>query len=137
MDFFVSLHAYADWGLLVLRLALAASFLAHGRMKWSMWKMKPSGKLPASMLGILRLLSICEPLGAIGLIVGFLTQLAALGLAIVMLGALNLKIRTMKAPFMVTEKAGWEFELLLLAIAVALVFAGAGAFSLDRAWLNL
>lgn len=137
MNFFVSLHAYTDWGLLVLRLALGASFLAHGKLKWAMWKMKPSEKMPAPMLGILRLLSICEPLGAVGVIAGFLTQLAALGLALVMLGALNLKIRTMKVPYLVMERGGWEFELLLLAMAVSLIFGGAGAFSLDRAWLNL
>lgn len=137
MNFFVSLHAYADWGSLALRLALAATFLAHGRSKWAMWKTQPSAQLPASMLNTLRLLSVCEPLGAAALIVGLLTQLAALGLGLTMVGALNLRIRTMKAPFMGTTTSGWEFELLILAMCVALIFSGAGTFSLDRAWLNL
>ncbi len=137
MNVFVNLHAYSDWGLLALRLVLAATFIAHGKMKWGMWKMQPSDKLPAPMLNLLRLFSICEPLGGVALIVGFLTQLAALGLTLIMLGALNLKIRTMKAPFMVTEKAGWEFELLIAGGALALIFTGAGAFALDRVWFNL
>jgi putative oxidoreductase len=136
MNAFASLHAYTDWGLLVLRLTLGATFIAHGKMKWGMWKMKPSAQLPAPMLGILRLLSICEPLGGIAVIAGFLTQLAGLGFAIVMLGALDYKIRTAKAPYMVTEKVGWEFELGLLASALVLLCTGAGAFGLDRALFN-
>lgn len=137
MSFFASLHASQDWGLLVLRLVVAATFLAHGRAKWGMWKQKPSDKMPASMLNIMRLLSICEPLGGAALILGFLTQLAALGLAIIMLGALNLKIRTMKTPYMGTEKAGWEWELLILGGNVALFFAGGGAIALDHVWFGL
>jgi putative oxidoreductase len=137
MNFFASLHAYSDWGLFVLRLVIGATFLAHGRAKWARWKQKPSDKLPASMLNILRLLSICEPLGGAALILGFLTQLASLGLVIIMLGAMNLKINKMKTPFMVMEKAGWEFELLILGGALALFFTGAGAFALDRLWFGL
>ncbi|MFI5400254.1 MAG: DoxX family protein [SAR324 cluster bacterium] len=138
MSFFASLHAGQDWGLLVLRLIVGVTFLAHGRYKWGMWKQKPSEKLPASMLNIVRLLSICEPLGGAALILGFLTQLAAFGLAIIMLGAINLKIRTMKAPYMVTEeKVGWEFELLILGGAVALIFTGGGAIALDHVWFGL
>ncbi|MFI5401289.1 MAG: DoxX family protein [SAR324 cluster bacterium] len=137
MSFFASLHASQDWGLLVLRLVVAATFLAHGRSKWAMWKQKPSDKMPASLLNILRLLSICEPLGGAALILGFLTQLAAFGLAIIMLGALNLKVRTMKSPYMVGDKAGWEFELLIFGGAFALIFTGAGAIALDHVWFGL
>ena len=137
MSFFASLHSAQDWGLLVLRLVVAATFLAHGRTKWGMWKQKPSDKMPASMLNIVRLLSICEPLGGVALIVGFLTQLAAFGLAIIMLGALNLQIRTMKKSYMVGEKVGCEFELLIFGAAFALIFTGGGAISLDHAWFGL
>jgi putative oxidoreductase len=138
MSFFSSLHASSDWGQLVLRLILAATFLAHGRTKWAMWKMQPSDKMPASMLNIMRLLSICEPLGAVALILGFLTQLSALGLTIIMLGAINFKVRKLKAPFAVTrDKPGWEFEMIILGGTVALFFSGAGAYALDRLWFGL
>ena len=137
MNGFVSLHGYTDWGLLALRLALGAVFIAHGRMKWPMWKMKPSEQMPAPMLAILRLLSICEPLGGIAVIVGFLTQLAGLGFAIIMLGALNYKIRIAKEAFVSLDKMGWELDLLVLAGALVLLVAGAGAFGLDRIWFNL
>jgi len=137
MNVFASLHGFTDWGLLALRLALAATFLAHGRMKFGMWKMQPNDQMSAGRINLMRLLSVCETLGAVALLVGFLTQLAALGLAIIMLGALNLKIRTMKAGFVVRDKPGWEFELLILAMAVALLFTGAGTFALDRVWFAL
>jgi putative oxidoreductase len=138
MSNFASLHAYSDWGLLALRLVVAATFIAHGRAKWAMWNMQPSDKLPAPMLNLMRLLSICEPLGGIALILGFLTQLAAISLAIIMVGAIVIRIRMMKAPFAVTQdKTGWEFELLILGGSFALIFTGAGAFALDRMWFGL
>lgn len=94
--------------------------------------MQPSAQLPAQMITILKLLSICEPLGALAMVVGFLVQPAALGFGIIMLGAINLKMKKMKVPFMAKETTGWEFDLLILAASALLVFVGAGAFSLDR-----
>jgi putative oxidoreductase len=138
MSIFTSLHAAQDWGFLILRFILAATFVAHGTRKFAMWKMKPSEQMGAGILTILKVLSICEPLGAFALIAGFLTQLAALGLTIIMLGAIDLKARKMKAPFEVTQTAmGWEFELIIGGAAFLLFFTGGGAFSLDRLLFNL
>jgi putative oxidoreductase len=136
MNALVSLHQFSDFGLLILRLVMAAIFYVHGKAKWGMWKMQPSEKLPAPMLNILRLLSIAEPLGALALLVGFLTQPAALGLAIIMAGVVNLKRSKMSVPFSGPSTVGWEYELILLAAAVVLVFTGAGAYGLDRVWFN-
>lgn len=137
MGVFASLHQWSDVGLLALRIGVGAIFLAHGRQKKAMWSMQPSEKLPAGMLNILRLLSICEPLGGIALILGFLTQLAALGLGIIMLGAINLKAGKMKQPFAASGTVGWEFDFVLLAGTIALFFTGAGAWALDRIWFGL
>src|SRR6266540_1925346 len=87
MAFFASLHHFSDVALLVLRLGLGAVFLSHGLGKRKLWSMQPSQQMPAGMLRNLRILSIAEPAGGLGLLVGFLTQHAALGLVIVMLGA--------------------------------------------------
>lgn len=126
-----------DAGLLAIRFGLAPVFLAHGLSKLAMWKMQPSEQLNKKMLGILRLLSICEPLGALAVLAGFLTQLAGLGLAIIMLGAIHLKITKMKKKFAPTPDVGWEFEFALLMMALALHFAGAGAISFDHAFLGM
>jgi putative oxidoreductase len=130
MGFFAHLHQLSDWALAALRLGVGAVFLVHGTQKRAMWKMQPSPQMPAPLLSLLRLLSIAEPLGALGVLTGLFTQLAAAGLCLVMLGAIRLKITQMHKGF--SGDGGWEFELILLVAAVALVIAGAGRFALDR-----
>ncbi len=92
MNFLVSLNDLTDWGLLALRLAIAAIFLVHGMQKRAMWNAQPSEQMPAQMLRIIRILSIAEPLGGLAMVLGFLTQFASVGLGIIMLGAINLKV---------------------------------------------
>ena len=118
-----------NWALLALRLAVGVIFLVHGVQKQSMWKMQPSAQLPASMIKLLRFLSIVEPLGGLAMIAGFLTRPAAIGLAIIMVGAINLKARKMHRGF--TGDGGWELDFIVLGANVALLLAGAGAWSLD------
>ncbi len=100
-----------------------------------MWKMAPSAQMPASFLAQLRLLSIVEPLGALALFVGFLTQPAAAGFVIIMLGAIRLKAGKMQRKFSVD--GGWELDFVFLSAALALIFLGAGAVSLDRVLFGL
>jgi uncharacterized membrane protein YphA (DoxX/SURF4 family) len=125
MTFFLTLHSFSDWGLLAIRLALCAIFWVHGRGK-------AGSKMP-----IMRVLSVCEPLGAAAVLFGMLTQLAALGFVAVMCGAIYSKIYKWNVPFKADDKTGWEFDLMILAASLMLVLAGAGAFSLDRMLLGL
>ncbi len=125
MAFFASLHHFSDVALLVLRLGLGAVFLSHGLGKRKLWSMQPSQQMPAGMLRNLRILSIAEPAGGLGLLVGFLTQLAALGLVIVMLGALQFLITKVHRKF-TGDNGGWEFEFMLLIVALALAILGGG-----------
>src|SRR5881296_1767686 len=124
MNILSSLHQFGDWGLLALRLGVGSIFLVHGSQKRAMWKMQPSAQLPAGMLSLLRFLSIVEPLGGLGVLVGFLTQAAAAGFAIIMVGAIRLKAIQMHRRF--TGDGGWELDFILLAAAIALFLAGAG-----------
>ena len=132
MRFFFSLHQFADLALLVLRIGLGAVFLTHGLGKRKLWSMQPSAQMPAGMLRKLRILSIAEPAGGLGVLVGFLTQLAALGLVIVMLGAIQFLITKVHRRFTGENVAGWEFEFMLLVVALALAILGGGRFALDR-----
>ena len=95
----VSVHQYGDLGLLILRLALGAIFLIHGKGKLKMWKASPSEQMPKQMINIMRLLSVCEIAGALAMFAGFLVQPAALGFSLIMLGAINFKITKWKTPF--------------------------------------
>ena len=131
MGFFTSLHQFSDLALLILRLALGTVFLFHGLPKKGLWSAQPSAQMPAGMLRNLRILSIAEPAGGLGVLVGFLTQLAALGLVIAMLGALQFLITKVHRKF-TGETAGWEFEFMLLITALALVILGGGKYALDR-----
>jgi putative oxidoreductase len=127
-DLLFTLAQYGDWGLLGLRLAVGAVFLVHGISKLPMWRMQPSDQMPNGMLATMRFLSIAEPLGAAALILGALTQFAAAGLSVIMLGAIYFKIGVWKNKFV----NGWELDLVLLAANIALVLLGAGAWSVDH-----
>ncbi len=130
-----SLHQLGDWGLLALRIGVGVTFLVHGRQKRVMWGMQPSAQLSAGTLNLLRVLSIAEPLGALATLVGLLTQVAAAGFVVVMVGAIRLKITQLHKGF--SGEGGWEFELLLLVGAIALLLLGAGRFALDRVVLGI
>jgi putative oxidoreductase len=132
MGFFAHLHQLSDVALLALRIALGTIFIVHGSHKRGLWKVQPSEQMPAGFLRTLRFLSIAEPAGGLGVLVGFLTQLAALGLALVMLGALRFLITKVHRKFTGENVAGWEFEFLLLVVAIALAIMGGGKFALDR-----
>ena len=132
MGFLFWLHQFADVALLVLRLALGTVFLFHGLPKRGLWSAQPSDQMPAGMLTRLRILSIAEPAGALGLIFGFLTQLAGLGLVVVMLGAITFLTTKVHRKFKEANAPGWEFEFMLLVVALALAILGGGKYALDR-----
>lgn len=128
----MNLSEYSAFGLLALRIAVGVIFLVHGKAKWAMWKMQSSEQMKPGMINLLRFLSIAEPLGGLAVLLGFLTPLAALGLAIIMLGAIHAKISMWKVPFMTQSNTGWEFDLMILGATVAIIFLGAGSISLDQ-----
>ena len=130
MGFLANLHQLGDWALVALRVGVGAIFLVHGTQKRAMWKLQPSAQMPASLLSLLKVLSIAEPLGGLAVLSGFLTQLAAAGFCLVMLGAIRLKSTQMHKGF--SGDGGWEFEFTILVAALALVIMGAGRFALDR-----
>jgi putative oxidoreductase len=137
MGFFFSLHQFSDLALFILRLTLGTIFLMHGWPKRGLWSAQPSEHMPAGMLRNLRILSIAEPAGALGLIFGFLTQLAALGLVIVMAGAIQFLVTKVHRKFKEQNGPGWEFELLLLVVALAIAILGGGKYALDRLIFSL
>src|SRR5437899_8686741 len=118
MSFFVSLHQFSDFALLALRLALGTVFLFHGLPKKGLWSAQPSEQLPAGLLTRLRILSIVEPAGALGLIFGFLTQLAGLGLVIVMVGAITFLRTNTHRKFKEATATGWEFAFMIIVVAI-------------------
>jgi putative oxidoreductase len=131
MEFFAGLHQLNDWALVVARLALGVIFWIHGRMKMGTWKMQPSEQMPKSILGIVRMLSIAEPLGALAMVFGLLTQVTAVCFGLVMVAAIPAR-RKQGAKFLDMKTTGWELDFLILAVSIALAVQGAGQYSLDR-----
>lgn len=115
---------YSDVGLLALRLALGAVFIVHG------WPKIQKAKAMASGMGtsatFVTALGLVEVLAALGVILDVFVQLSALLLAVVMLGALKMKIFDWKIPFAAHDKTGWEFDLILLAAAIVILVTGGG-----------
>src|ERR1700726_2001075 len=127
----------------ILRFVLGVVFFAHGAQKMLGWFggfgfrgtmgfFTGMAHIPAP----LAFLAIAaEFFGGIGLILGFLTRIAAFGIGVNMLVA----IMTVHLPFGFfmnwtgSQKGeGFEFHLLVLAIVAFLMVRGAGAFSFDR-----
>jgi len=127
----------------ILRLVLGLVFFAHGAQKLLGWfgGFGFSGTMGffTSTLHIpapLAFLAIAaEFFGGLGLILGFLTRIAALGIAVNMLVAIATVHRAFGF-FMNwngTQKGeGFEYHLLVLALTAFLMIRGAGAFSVDR-----
>lgn len=82
---------------------------------------------------------VAEFAGGLGLVVGFLTRIAALGIAVNMLVAIFL-VHLRVGFFMDwtgTQKGeGFEYHLLTLALVIPIIIRGAGAFSIDAALTN-
>jgi putative oxidoreductase len=126
-----------DVGLLVLRLVLGATFVAHGAqklfgsfggpgLKGTAASFEQLGIRPGRPMALLA--SLAEFVGGILVAVGFLTPLAAVALTAVMVVAV-LTVHLKNGFF--AQNGGYEFNLALAGMALTLLLAGAGALSLD------
>ncbi len=118
------LNIYPDTGLLALRITLGVIFLVHG-----------TKKLDGKMGGFMTFIGVAETAGGLAIFLGFLTAWAALGIAIIMLGAMYKKINEWHIPFTTMSNTGWEFDLLILASCITLMVFGAGTWSVDAMWM--
>jgi len=132
-----------DVSFTILRLVLGVVFFAHGAQKMLGWfggfgfHATMGSFAHTGMPAPVALLVICtEFFGGLGLIVGLLTRIAALGIGGEMIGAIFM-VHLANGFFMnwmgKQKGEGVEYHLLVIAVAAALLLRGAGAFSLDRA----
>lgn len=121
-----------DTALAVLRATTGTIFLAHGAQKLFVYGFAGvTGAFDGMGVPLPQIAgpatALVEFFGGLALIVGLLTRLSGLGLAITMLGAIGLV--HLGGGFF--SPKGIEFPLALLGPSVALAISGAGRFSLD------
>ncbi|HTR23732.1 MAG TPA: DoxX family protein [Terriglobales bacterium] len=132
-----------DVALTFLRLVLGVVFFAHGAQKMLGWF---GGYGFHGTMGFFEHLGMPAPVafliicteffGGLGLIVGLLTRIAALGIGVEMIGAIFL-VHLPNGFFMnwygAQKGEGFEYHLLAIAMAGVLLLRGAGKFSADGA----
>jgi putative oxidoreductase len=114
---------------LLLRLALATVFVFHGldmiRQEWG-------GAWNPSLPWIQQMaVAWGELLGGVAMAIGFMTRLAALGLAVIMGGAIALA--HWDNGFDIQVK-GYEYNFVLIVLCLALIIGGPGPVAVDRIW---
>ena len=135
----------ADWAIRIAGLTLGLVMFPHGAQKMLGWY--GGGGFAGTVegfgqMGLPALLSVVvilgEFLGALGLLAGFLSRIAAAGIGVIMLGAMLLA-HAGNGFFMNwmgnQGGEGYEYHLLALGLSLVVVLRGAGAASLDR-WLS-
>lgn len=134
-----------DLALTIARCTLGIVFFAHGAQKVLGWYGGPGFNATLQVLTtqlrmpaiLAMLVMFAELFGGLGLVVGFLSRIAALGIALTMLGAVAM-VHRRYGLFMNwygnQERHGFEYHLLAMALAVVVIIKGGGAFSIDHSW---
>lgn len=140
------LHTEDDFGLFIARITLGLVILPHGLQKLlglfggagfsgTVDFFVGSG-IPSA---VAILIIIAESFGAVGLILGFLSRLAAFGLTLIMLGAIfmvHLQYGFFMNWFGNQAGEGFEYHLLALGLSLVVLIKGGGKWSVDRAIVN-
>src|SRR6266853_424352 len=129
---FPELTRFADYGFLLLRLMVALVFVTSG---WSHVKDPVARSKDLGMSkGFTVFLGAAELLGGMGVAFGVLTQLAALGLILIMLGAIQRKIAVWHTGFWGKHLDGWHYDLMLIVVNLVIILTNGGKYSLWPEW---
>ena len=136
-----------DWIETLIRITLGVVFFAHGAQKLLGWfggvGLKDTMRTMQQFLGLpipMAFLAIAtEFFGGAGLMVGLLSRVAALGIAVTMVAAI-LMVHGRYGLFLNwfgdRKGHGIEYHLLAIALAAVIIVRGSGAVSLDRLLFN-
>ncbi|HXX27379.1 MAG TPA: DoxX family protein [Terriglobales bacterium] len=127
---FPQLARFTDLGLLLLRLMVALIFLDSG---WSqVTRPEERSKSIGMSKGFTVFLGVAEISGGLGVAFGVLTQLAATGLILVMLGAISKKIFVWHTGFWGKNTYGWHYDLMLVVMNLVILFTDGGHWVLFK-----
>src|SRR6202040_152965 len=128
---FPQLARFTDVALLLLRVMVGIVFITSG------WKhfQDPEGRSKAIGMskGFTIFLGAVEVTGSLGVIFGVLAQPAAIGLILVMLGAIQKKILTWHTGFWGKSGTnGWSYDTMLVVMNLVIVTTGGGNLTLTH-----
>ena len=128
---FPQLAQFTDVALLLLRVMVAIVFITSG------WKHFQDPEARSKDIGMSKgftiFLGAAEIAGGLGLIFGFLAQLAAIGLILIMLGAIWKKIFVWQTGFWGKSGTnGWSYDTMLVVMNLVIVTTGGGNLSLMK-----
>ncbi len=125
---FPQLAQFTDLSLLLLRLMVAAVFITSGwaHAKDPKGRARSIGMTPAFTI----FLGVAEIAGGLGIAFGVLTQLAAAGLILLMLGAVHKKIFVWHTGFWGEKASGWHYDLMLIVMNIVIACTGGGKYVL-------
>jgi putative oxidoreductase len=123
-----ALYQFSDLALLFLRLLVGLVFVTSG---WSHVKDPVArGNSIGLSPGLTRFIGLAEIAGGLGVALGILPQLAALGLILIMLGAIQKKIFVWNTGFWGKGNDGWHYDLLFVAMCLVIATTGGGRYVL-------
>lgn len=121
---FPQLARFADVGFLLLRLMVGVVFISSG------WNHLKDPEARAKSIGMNKgftvFLGAAEILGSLGVMLGVLTQLAAVGLILLMLGAIQRKVFVWHTSFWGKAGYGWHYDLIFVVMNIVIVVTGGG-----------
>lgn len=127
---FPQLARFTDLGLLLMRLMVGLVFVNSGfnHLKDPAARAKSIGMSKPFII----FLGTAEVAGGLGVTFGVLTQLAAFGLILIMLGAIQKKIFAWHTGFWGEKGSGWHYDLIIILINLVIAFTDGGAYLLMR-----
>jgi putative oxidoreductase len=130
---FPQLAQFNDVVLLLLRFMIGAIFLDSG------WKHLRDPEARSKDIGMSKgftiFLGAAEFAGGLGVILGVFPQLAAIGLILLMLGAMQKKIFVWHTGFWGKSGTnGWSYETMIVLMNLVVVTTGGGSLVLMRLW---
>jgi putative oxidoreductase len=125
---FPQLVRFTDLGLLLLRLMVGLVFVTSGYSH--LQDPEARAKSIEMSKGFTIFLGIAEFAGGLGVAAGVLTQLAAFGLILIMLGAIQKKIFAWHTGFWGEKASGWHYDLMFILMNLVIAFSNGGAYVL-------
>jgi putative oxidoreductase len=128
---FPQLAQFTDVALLLLRVMIGMVFITSG---WSHLKEPGARSKDIGMSkGFTVFLGAVEVAGGLGVVLGVLAQLAALGLILVMLGAIQKKIFAWRTGFWGKSGTnGWSYDTMLVVMNLVILTTGGGNLALMK-----